>query len=247
MAMPLAHTNIARERTGVQKPPIDLIGKLLDCTASSDSSSKRVREGDYMSKYRRLSEDEFPALCELYRSFYLCLILKNPDGHGSKAFRDPRGQDCKRNDPRTLLDSWFAYSRGRLYLKSTGSVQWFNHKDLEKPRLREAVVGMHFVSEDAWNVLFGKAPSQGLVKDHAVPVKVLRREIKEKNFQDIAELEQFLIDRYRLGVITNSENAKLRGGLAHELPDNDRSEYARYNDPRVRIKQSIEHVNLLHK
>jgi hypothetical protein len=103
---------------------------------------------------------------------------------------------------------------------------------------------MHFFSKDAWDVLT-KATQQRLMKDHSVPVKVLRREINAKCFATIEELERFLIDRYRVGVITKIEDNRLPSELKADMPVEDQAEYARYNDPRVKIERSIEHLEWL--
>ncbi len=194
-----------------------------------------------MVRYTRLPYDQFPTHCLSERYRYLNLILQNPDGHPLK------GSDKSR----TLFDSWYAHWRGPPFVKSTGSAQWFNRKDLEAHRFRDAVRSMHFVSKDAWDVLDAwdvsteRAPEQRLMKDHSVPVKILRREIKAKNFATVDQLEQFLIDRYRVAVITKIEDGRLSKNLKAHMPDGDHSEYARYNDPRVKIQRSIDHLEWL--
>ncbi len=130
-------------------------------------------------------------------------------------------------------------------MKSTGTVQWFNHRELALPRLREAVKSMHYISKDAWDVLTERAPPQRLMKDHAVPVKVLRREVKAKRFATIGQLEQFLIDRYRVGVITKIEDGRLGKVFKDEMPGDASSEYARYSNSRVKIERSTEHLEWL--
>ena len=187
-----------------------------------------------MAKYPKLTEDQFPPHCFSERRRYLDLILENPDGYPRKGY-----------DPRSLLDSWYAYWMGRPYVKSTGTVQWFNHRELALPRLRDAVKSMHYISKDAWDVLTERAPPQRLMKDHAVPVKVLRREIKTKRFATIGQLEQFLIDRYRVGVITKTEDVRLGKVFKDEMPRDASSEYARYRDSRVTIERSTEHLEWL--
>jgi hypothetical protein len=177
-----------------------------------------------MVKYPRLAAHEFGPHCLHQRLVNLNRLINHPDG-----------------GDRTLLDNWFAFWSGRLYLKSTGTVQWFNRKDLFVPRLRDAVKSMHFISKDAWDVLVERAPLQSLVKDHSVPVKVLRREIKAAAFNTVEQLEHFLCERYRLGVITATEHTRLnKEGLGAEMPSNDHSEYARYS--RVNIERSAEHL-----
>jgi hypothetical protein len=189
---------------------------------------------DLMAKNLKLADDQFPPYCLSGRRRYLDLIIKSPDGYPRKGY-----------DPRTLFDSWYAHWKGPPYVKSTGTVQWFNYREMALPRLREAVKSMHYVSKDAWDVLIEKVAAQRLMKDHAVPVKVLRREIKAKSFATVEQLERFLIDRYRVGVITKTEDDRLPKDLRADMPDGDHSEYARYNDPRVEIERSIEHVEWL--
>jgi hypothetical protein len=113
---------------------------------------------------------------------------------------------------RTLVDSWYGYHMGKGFIKSTGSVQWFNRADLAKPRHLFAIKKMHFISSDAQKVL-ATGLAVPLVKDHSVPVKVLCSELsalKPKNVQDV---KIFLLSRYRLGVITKCEDSRLCGPL----------------------------------
>jgi hypothetical protein len=113
---------------------------------------------------------------------------------------------------RTLVDSWYGYYMGDGFIKSTGTVQWFNRADLAKKRHLGAVQKMHFISSDAQKVL-ATGLAVPLVKDHSVPVKVLCSELsalKPKNVQDV---KIFLLNRYRLGVITKCEDNRLCGPL----------------------------------
>lgn len=132
---------------------------------------------------------------------------------------------------RTLVDNWYAYYRGDAFLKSTGSPLWFNAvkpKDLNSKG--RALSQMDFVSENAEAVLTHKA--QGiLVKDHAVPVKLLRDRLIEEQPTSLEPIREFLCTWYKLGVITEEEHRRLSDlGCKDKMPSewDGRSVFARY-------------------
>jgi hypothetical protein len=96
---------------------------------------------------------------------------------------------------------------------------------------------MHFISEQAWLVLNGKV-EDALVKDHAVPVKVLIDELKSLRDPTLQDVQKHLMDRYRLGVITKTEDNRFRNPepkLIWRMPATDNSCFARYHHPQIRI------------
>lgn len=117
---------------------------------------------------------------------------------------------------RTFVDNWFAYSHGNHMLNSKGRPKWFNNPDPIKER--EALLSMHFVSADAKKVLNGELEDR-LVKDHAIPIRVLRELIHEMPDQSISSIKTFLMENYRLGVVTKSEDKRLnKNGLRSVMP-----------------------------
>ena len=61
--------------------------------------------------------------------------------------------------------------------------------------------------------------------------------LRRQPFNTVEQLEHFLCERYRLGVITATEHTRLNNeGLGAEMSSNDHSEYARYS--RVNIERS---------
>jgi hypothetical protein len=80
---------------------------------------------------------------------------------------------------------------------------------------------MHFVSEQAVRVLDGKQRDD-LVKDHAVPIREIKRRVKEVVARDgkieITELEDLLCRLYKFGILTKAENSRLCGKLKSGMP-----------------------------
>jgi hypothetical protein len=78
---------------------------------------------------------------------------------------------------RTLCDNWFAYHMGGPFLSRGQRPIWFNNPDPQKHQ--SALRKMHFISTAAEKVLDGKS-AERLVKDHAIPIAVLRRTVIER-------------------------------------------------------------------
>jgi len=126
-------------------------------------------------------------------------------------------------DFRTSIDSWFGYLRGGAFLSKNGRPHWFNAEQLvNSPGRLDATRSMHFISNAALAVINSDERPANLVKDHAVPCLVLLRELKQIRPTTKAEVERFLKDRYRLGVITRSEDRALNScGLKQAMPPSD--------------------------
>ena len=130
---------------------------------------------------------------------------------------------------RTLVDSWYGYYMGEGFVKRTGSVQWFNRSDLKQMRHKPAICRMHFISSKAKMVLNSDG-FEPLVKDHSVPVNILRKELSALKPLNTDGVKAFLLNRYRLGVITESEDKDLCDRLKSGFPSGSSTSdiFARY-------------------
>lgn len=131
---------------------------------------------------------------------------------------------------RGFLDDWYGYSIGGSHLTRHGNVRWLNNPDHTKPTIRECLEGMDFISGDARDILDGKVKAP-LIKEHAVPVKVLRTMLRDISEPTIIDIQTILKKYYKLGVLTKSENKKLDGaGLNSSMPKNwdGKDAFARY-------------------
>jgi hypothetical protein len=151
--------------------------------------------------------DDIKSYCEKKEQDFLQKILQ---------YIQPDGSD-KSEKFRTLVDSWYGYYMGAGFVKRTGSVQWLNRRDLAQKRHHAAICKMHFISAEAKKVLNSDRDDH-LIKDHSVPVNILRKELTALNPLDTEGVKTFLLDRYRLGVITKCEDNKLSGPLKSGFP-----------------------------
>lgn len=157
---------------------------------------------------------------------------------------------------RDFLDNWAAFaSEANHHRRASNRVIWFNNPDAIKRR--EMLLSLPFRSEAADTILrqakenpreynqrlMDKDKDIRLVVDHTVPISV----IVEKLFEQGADLTQegirnHLNRLYRLGLLTNSEDAKLRqAGLRSRMPENwdGKDLIARYRV--VNFKSVVEH------
>lgn len=117
---------------------------------------------------------------------------------------------------RTFFDNWFAFKIGGPFLNRNSRPNWHNNPCPD--RHGEALKSAHFLSSKAARTLSG-VERQRLVKDHAIPVAVLREMLIDQQPSSIAEVEQLMLRYYRIGVITQRENEQLRAsGLNSEMP-----------------------------
>lgn len=145
---------------------------------------------------------------------YLCIYLKDGD-KDSGLFR-------------TFVDNWYAYEFGGKLLNRDGRPKWFNNPS--PTANKEALMSMHYQSIDAVLAIEGRAESR-IVKDHAIPLKVLRNLMMDIAEPNKVSINDFLHSYYRLGVITKNEDDQLNKlGLRSAMPTNwDRKDWkARY-------------------
>ena len=114
---------------------------------------------------------------------------------------------------RTLVDSWFAYAEGPPFVDHKLRPIWLNNPD---PTTRNALLKrVHYVSDAAKRIVDGIAPynpeddNGRLVKDHSIPLRVLRALLEETPVSSIEDLEHRLKQFYCLGLITRAEDRKL--------------------------------------
>jgi hypothetical protein len=133
---------------------------------------------------------------------------------------------------RAFIDCWYAYSKGGAFLNRNGNPKWFNNP--HPVRERNALLSMDYISAAAMELIYQNETEGRLVKDHSVPIKVLRKMIVDKcgnKISDLARIEEFLEKYYRLGVITKDEDRLFGGaGLISEMPNDwdEEDAFARY-------------------
>ncbi len=133
---------------------------------------------------------------------------------------------------RDFLDNWYAYETGGGHLTTGGRPIWFNNPCAK--RHNGALGAMHFVSRRAAAILadaiaagsqyaemrLGKDSAVRLMVDHAIPLRVLRQMMfEDPGLRSPESLQTFLLQNYRLGVVTFEENARLSSlGLVSAMP-----------------------------
>ena len=157
---------------------------------------------------------DYEQLCESYLKHILLFIRSNnPDNH---LFRN-------------FIDSWFAYHKKGPFLNSNMRPRWFNNPCPIKDR--SALLSMHFVSAAAFQSMETKRKIR-LIKEHAIPVSVLLKLLRATKPRKLSDVENFLLQFYRLGVITKEEDNRVsRSGYKSTMPagwSNDCSVWARY-------------------
>lgn len=136
---------------------------------------------------------------------------------------------------RTFLDEWFAYNRGELFLSGRLGPHWYNKPD--PVRHNAALRGMDFISEQAEEVLSGRQRHE-LMKDHSVPIAVVRSKLFELNDTSIESIRSLLMTWYKLGVITKDEDTRLNAnGLRQKMPDDwdGADPFARYHAVGIKV------------
>jgi hypothetical protein len=128
---------------------------------------------------------------------------------------------------RTYLNSWYANHKGGGFVKSTGTVQWFNRGRFEAFQASQDDAGqrVHFIGR------MGRLARQegvDLVKDHAVPVCIMYDEMVSANLKSTGDIERYLLERYRFGILTGEEDRRLTSAkLRKRMPEGNTSVYAR--------------------
>jgi hypothetical protein len=146
---------------------------------------------------------------------YLEVYLNNADENGALF--------------RTFIDSWYAYYKGGPLLNRNGNVVWLNRPDPIK--LKDTLIHAgDFISTKAMRIMNGEEPGR-LVKDHSIPIKILRKLIVREQRVNTAYIEEFLKDHYRLGIITKDEDRKINAEkLRSNMPEDwdEKDPFARY-------------------
>ena len=128
--------------------------------------------------------------------------------------------DSKNNDKhllRTFLDNWFAYHKEGPFLSKNNRPVWFNNPNPIKTR--DALLSMHFVSKKALKVINENLDIK-LIKEHSLPVSVIYELLLKQDFKNENDIEIFLLNYYRLGVLTKDEDNILSSiGLKYKMPE----------------------------
>lgn len=135
---------------------------------------------------------------------------------------------------RTFVDEWFAYHTGGPFLNRSGRPKWLNNPCPIKNK--DALLSMHFISEKAEKVI-KNGGGERLIKEHSVPVKVLRSLMEDMDYPTTSDVENFLLQHYRIGVLTTSDDQLLKDAdVNSSMPYNwDRVDmFARYSHAGVR-------------
>lgn len=139
---------------------------------------------------------------------------------------------------RTFLDNFYAYHTGGSLLNRQGRPHWFNNPCPR--RHREALLGLHFVSIGAMRVLAGLS-DEALVRDHAVPVAVIREMLMNAHEARLEIIERYVRRFYRLGLITRGEDERLSAaGLRSTMPVGWHAcdgPFARYDEASITAQQ----------
>lgn len=118
---------------------------------------------------------------------------------------------------RTFFDNWFAFKEGGPFLNGNSRPHWFNNPCPDKHG--QALCRAHFVSQTAARTL-GGFTRERLMRDHAIPVAVLRDMLFEQQPDSINSIRAFLRQHYCFGIITDEEDRKLNAaGLRSCMPD----------------------------
>lgn len=117
---------------------------------------------------------------------------------------------------RTDFDNWYAFKEGGPFLNGNSRPHWYNNPCPDKHG--EALSRAHFVSTAAARTLSG-IERERLMKDHAIPVAVLRDMLFHEQPNSIEEIRAFMLKNYSFGIITDEEDRKLNAaGLRSRMP-----------------------------
>lgn len=144
---------------------------------------------------------------------------------------------------RTFFDNFYAYYVGGPFLNQSGRPHWHNNPCPR--RHREALLHSHFVSVPAMRVLAGLSEER-LIKDHAIPVSVLRELFLEDGCNTLERVHSLMSRFYRIGIITAFEDALLTSrGLRSRMPSGWRMSddpFARYESVGITAQQLREEL-----
>jgi hypothetical protein len=121
-----------------------------------------------------------------------------------------RSRDPDDRPLRTYLDSWYAHHVGSAMMeRRIPRPQWVNTDDLEKRP--ELAMLCHAISLEADDQIV-RGETSLLVRDHVIPIAQLTAELKSRDWRDREELRTFLLERYRVAVVTKAEHSRLGKG-----------------------------------
>tara|TARA_B110000483_G_C18182784_1_gene537718 strand:+ start:2069 stop:2581 length:513 start_codon:yes stop_codon:yes gene_type:complete len=130
---------------------------------------------------------------------------------------------------RTFIDNWFAYYKQGPFLNSNSNPNWYNKPSPVKDK--DALLEMHFISDMAFDVI-EQGSDVRLIKEHSIPVHVIRKILIQEKPKTINDIENILLRFYRLGVLTKDEDDILNlKGLNSKMPtswDFNESVFSRY-------------------
>lgn len=90
---------------------------------------------------------------------------------------------------------------------------------------------MHFISDMAFDAI-EQGSDLRLIKEHSIPVRVLRKILIQQEPKTTTDIENILLRFYRLGVLTKDEDDILRlKGLSSKMPrhwDTTENVFSRY-------------------
>ena len=94
---------------------------------------------------------------------------------------------------------------------------WFNNPNPIKTR--DTLLSMHFVSKKALKVINENLDIK-FIKEHSLPVSVIYELLLKQDFKNENDIEIFLLNYYRLGVLTKDEDNILSSiGLKYKMPE----------------------------
>ena len=141
---------------------------------------------------------------------------------------------------RGFIDGWYGFHKKGEYLNKNLNGRWLNNPDCTKPEIKACLEGMDFISVGARAVLDGLS-QELLIKEHAVPVKVIRDLLLElPSNSSLTKIEGVLLTHYKLGALTKDEDNQINKikvnsknnskSLRSDMPDNwDKKDmFARY-------------------
>ena len=128
--------------------------------------------------------------------------------------------DSQNNDKhllRSFLDNWFSYFKKGPFLSKNNKPIWFNNPNPIKSK--DALLSMHFISQSALKVINNNLNVR-LIKEHALPISVIYELLFEEKFKNEKNIEKFLINYYKLGVLTKDEDDLLsKEKLKYKMPE----------------------------
>ena len=130
---------------------------------------------------------------------------------------------------RSFTDYLFAYHKQGPFLNSNNNPKWHNKPCSVKDK--DVLLEMHFISDMAFDAI-EQGSDVRLIKEHSIPVRVLRKILTQQEPKTTTDIENILLRFYRLGVLTKDEDDILRlKGLSSKMPmywDTTENVFSRY-------------------